>query len=90
MIQPNVPERVRALVDRVAHGDRSAALALHALISAADAEGCSDLNRASIIYRDDHLSALRADGRDAEREAGRLSLDEVRRHLATSVFPRLV
>ncbi len=41
------------------------------------------------MYRDDYLAALRATGRDAEREAGRLSLDEVRQHLAMSVFPRL-
>jgi lipopolysaccharide export system ATP-binding protein len=86
----SVAERVRALVDRVAHGDRSAALALHSLISAADGDGCSDFNDAAKIYRDDHLATMRADGRDAEREAGRLSLDEVRKHLATSVLPRLV
>jgi lipopolysaccharide export system ATP-binding protein len=86
----NIPERVRALLERFAHGDRSAALALHALVSAADAEGCSDFSEASRIYRDDHLAAMRADGRDADREAGRLSLDEVRQHLARSVLPRLV
>jgi lipopolysaccharide export system ATP-binding protein len=85
-----LPERVRALIEHTKHGDRSIALALHALISAADAEGCSDFNQAAIIYRDDHLAAMRADGRDAEREAGRLSLDEVRKHLAASVLPRLV
>ena len=42
-----------------------------------------------MVYRDDHLAALRASGRDAEREAGRLSLDEVRQHLSQSVLPRL-
>ena len=41
------------------------------------------------MYRDDYLAALRATGRDAEREAGRLSLDEVRQHLTQSVLPRL-
>jgi len=66
------------------------ALALHALIIASDGDGCSDFNQAAVIYRDDHLAAMRADGRDAEREAGRLSLDEVRKHLAASVLPRLV
>src|SRR6185437_5985463 len=55
-----------------------------------DTEGCSDFNQAAIIFRDDHLAAMRAEGRDAEREAGRLSLDEVRKHLASSVLPRLV
>jgi lipopolysaccharide export system ATP-binding protein len=85
----DLPERTRSLIDHAKH-DRSVALALHALIIAADAEGCSDFNQAAIIFRDDHLAAMRADGRDAEREAGRLSLDEVRKHLAASVLPRLV
>jgi lipopolysaccharide export system ATP-binding protein len=86
----DLPERSRDLIQHAKQGDRSIALALHALIIAADAEGCSDFNQAAIIYRDDHLAAMRADGRDAEREAGRLSLDEVRKHLAASVLPRLV
>jgi lipopolysaccharide export system ATP-binding protein len=77
------------LVERLARGDRSTALALHALISAADGNGVADLDRAAIIYRDDYLAALRSSGRDAEREAGRLSLDEVRQHLGQSVLPRL-
>jgi lipopolysaccharide export system ATP-binding protein len=90
MSEMDLPERVRELLEQAKHGDRSMALALHALIIAADAEGCSDFNQAAIIFRDDHLAAMRADGRDAEREAGRLSLDEVRKHLAASVLPRLV
>jgi len=81
--------RVRTLVDQIARGDRSTALALHALISSADPSGVADFDRAVIVYRDDYLAALRATGRDAEREAGRLSLDEVRQHLARSVLPRL-
>ena len=90
MSEANIPPRVKALIEKVAHGDRSAALALHALLVAADGDGCSDFSQAAITYRDDHLAAMRADGRDAEREAGRLSLDEVRQHLARSVLPRLV
>jgi lipopolysaccharide export system ATP-binding protein len=86
---PQEPTRVRALVDRLARGDRSTALALHSLISAADATGVADFDRAVMIYRDDHIAALRASGRDAEHEAGRLSLDEVRQYLAKSVLPRL-
>jgi lipopolysaccharide export system ATP-binding protein len=80
----------RQLVDQIAHGDRSVALALHALISAADDAGAIAFDDAVIAYRDDHLAAERAAGRDAQREAGRLSLDEVRNHLADSVLPRLV
>jgi lipopolysaccharide export system ATP-binding protein len=62
---------------------------LHALISAADASGVADFDQAVIAYRNDYLAALRAAGRDAEREAGRLSLDEVRQHLRQSVLQRL-
>lgn len=86
---PPPSDRIRQLIERYSRGDRSTALALHALISAADDRGCVDFNRAAIVYRDDHLASLRASGHDAEREAGRLSLDEVRNHLATSVLPRL-
>ena len=89
MTDPLEPTRVRALVDQLARGDRSTALALHSLISTADETGAADFERAVKVYRDDYLATLRAAGRDAEREAGRLSLDEVRQHLATSVLPRL-
>ncbi len=85
-----LPPGVQALVTRVSGGDRSTALALHALISTAGKQGETDLNRVAVIYRDDYLEDLRAAGWDAEREAGRLSLDEVRRHLVSSVLPRLV
>jgi lipopolysaccharide export system ATP-binding protein len=89
MTGPKPPNRLQTVIDQLARGDRSLALALHALISAADAEGCTDLNHAAIIYRDDHLATLRSTGRDVDREAGRLGLDEVREHLARSVLPRL-
>jgi lipopolysaccharide export system ATP-binding protein len=69
--------------------DRSHALALHALLSVADASGSADFNEAARVYRDDHLATLRAKGKDVEREAGLLGLDQVRDHLARSVFPRL-
>jgi lipopolysaccharide export system ATP-binding protein len=83
------PSGVRALADQLAKGDRSIALTLHALITVADATGLANVDAVIRAYREDHLAALRATGRDAEREAGRLSLDEVRQHLAKSVFPRL-
>jgi lipopolysaccharide export system ATP-binding protein len=86
---PTDPNRIRTLVDQLARGDRSTSLALHALISVADSSGAADFDSAVRAYRDDYLGALRAAGRDAEREAGRLSLDEVRQHLAASVLPRL-
>ncbi|MEO6878965.1 MAG: hypothetical protein ABI205_10820, partial [Gemmatimonadaceae bacterium] len=90
MTAPFEPTKVRALVEQLARGDRSHALALHALISAANVNGIADFDGIAGAYRDDHLAVLRATGRDADREAGRLSLDEVRQHLATSVLPRLV
>ena len=89
MSVPEIPRLVRALIDQAARGDHSTALALHAIVSVAEATGVAAFNRVAIAYRDDHLAALRASGRDAAREAGRLSLDEVRDHLATSVLPRL-
>ena len=81
--------RITSLINQHARGDRSTALALNALISAADADGRATLDGIALIYRRDHLAAQRAAGRDAEREAGELSMDEVRAHLATSVLPRL-
>ena len=86
---PPFPPRIQQLIEHLARGDRSTALALHALISVAGADGAAPLNEIAIHYRDDYLSSLRAEGKDAEREAGRLGLDEVREHLATSVLPRL-
>jgi lipopolysaccharide export system ATP-binding protein len=88
MTVPNSSPRIQALVDRYAHGDRSTALALNALFSAADAAGNASFNEVAVIFRRDYLAAQRAAGRDAEREAGELSMDQVRQHLAT-VLPRL-
>lgn len=70
-------------------GDRSAALAMHAIVTSATADGRASLDAVARLYRDDHIAALRHDGRDAEQAAGRLSLDEVRDHLTRSVLPRL-
>jgi lipopolysaccharide export system ATP-binding protein len=80
---------IRELVDRLAGGDRSAAFALHAVLSEADDAGFAAVNKVAIRFRDDFLDSLRARGEDATREAGRLSLDEVRAFLDHSVLPRL-
>ena len=80
----------RAPAERLAGGDRSAALALIALVRAADANGSASFNDVAVRYREDFLAALRDEGRDVEREAGRLSLDEVRTHLAAVALPRLI
>ena len=89
MNEPPSPSMLQSLVERLAHGDRSAALALHAVIYAADPTGSVTFNDAAVQYRNDHLDALRVSGVDAEREAGRLSMDEVRQNLVASVLPRL-
>ena len=89
MTGPINSPRIQQLIDRLARGDRSTALALHAIILAADADGFATLDDVAVIYRRDHLAAQSAAGRDAEREAGELSMDQVRSHLATSVLPRL-
>jgi lipopolysaccharide export system ATP-binding protein len=80
---------IRELVNRLAGADRSAAFALHAILTEADDTGFAPVNRVAIRFRDDFLDSLRARGEDATREAGRLSLDEVRAFLDNSVLPRL-
>ena len=71
-------------------GDRSTALCLLAIAQCADAEGNARFGDVVLAYRTDHLEALRAEGRDPQAEAERLSVDEVREHLARNVLPRLV
>jgi lipopolysaccharide export system ATP-binding protein len=83
-------EQVRAIAERYAAGDRSGALALLALVRLADDDGAASFHDVAVGLRSDYLAAVRAEGRDADAEAGRLSLDEVRMHLATVVVPRLV
>jgi lipopolysaccharide export system ATP-binding protein len=89
MTSPQLPDRVRALINQVTSGDRSTAFALHSLLSEANADGLATLDRLAVRFRDDYLESLRHRGLDAEREAGRLSLDEVRAFLRNSVLPRL-
>jgi lipopolysaccharide export system ATP-binding protein len=79
----------RELIVRLTGGDRSTALCLLAICQSANAEGAAAFHDVAISYRDDHLAALRAEGRNAEAEAGRLSLDEVREHLRRVTLPRL-
>jgi lipopolysaccharide export system ATP-binding protein len=80
---------IQRVLDQLGRADRSPAFALHSLLSVADEHGWANFNDAAKIYREDHLASLRAAGKDAEREAGTLGLDQVRDHLAHSVFPRL-
>ncbi len=84
------PPRVREIIRELSGDERSIAIALSAIIHEADASGSARFNDVVIRYRDDYLGALRTEGKDAEREAGRLSLDEVRSYIATSMVPRLI
>ena len=85
-----LPARIRALIEHFAPHDRSPALAMHALFAAADERGAVRFDEMAVIYREDHLLLEKAAGRDAERAAGQLSLDQVRSHLRDAVLPRLV
>jgi lipopolysaccharide export system ATP-binding protein len=89
MTGPGEIEEIRQLVNRLAGADRSAAFAIHAVLTEADDTGFAPVNQVAIRFRDDFLDSLRARGEDAAREAGRLGLDEVRGFLDKSVLPRL-
>jgi lipopolysaccharide export system ATP-binding protein len=80
---------IQDIVEKLGRADRSPPLALHALLVVANESGLANFNDAAGVYREDHLAAMRAAGKDAEREAGQLSMDQVRDHLARSVLPRL-
>ena len=82
--------RIREVIRQLSGDERSIDIALGAIISAADESGSARFQDVAARYRDEYLRALRAEGRDAEREAGRLGLDEVRQYLADSIIPRLV
>ncbi len=70
--------------------DTSVCLALAALLKAADAEGGTPFGAAALAYREDYIEAVRrAAGEAGHADPGTLSVDDVRRHLATSVLPRL-
>jgi len=84
-----LPPKVAANLAELAKGYRATAFAFHAAVQAAGADGASTVHDVAVIYRNDYLSALRSEGRDADREAGRLSMDEVCEYLLTSTLPRL-
>ena len=85
-----LPARIRALLDHFAPHDRGPVMAMHALFASADADGMARFDEVARVYRDDYLLLEKAAGRDADRAAGTLSLDEVRTHLRDSLLPRLV
>jgi len=90
MTTHNFPPRIREVIRELSGDERSSAIALGAIISEADPKGSALLRNVVIRYRVEYLRALRAEGRDAEREAGRLGLDEVRSYIVGSIIPRLI
>ena len=89
MTAPIYSDVIGSLLAHAAGDERSSVLALEALVRIADDTGSATLNDIAIGYRDEYLRTLREEGKDAQREAGRLSLDEVRSYLTTWVLPRL-
>lgn len=90
MTPDQLPQDIRAKVHTLAGGDRSIAFGLHALLTAANADGFASLHDMAIHFRQDYLQSVRSRGGDAETEAAKLSLDEVRTFLSKSVLPRLI
>lgn len=90
MTDAPLPTDIRNRVEELAGGDRSLVFGLHALITSANADGFASLHDVAIRFREDYLNAVRARGQDADQEAARLSMDEVRGFLAKTVIPRLV
>jgi lipopolysaccharide export system ATP-binding protein len=85
-----MPTRLRQLISQLATRDRSTLLALHAIVNSADDQGSASFHDVAIRYRGDTLAAMRAEGRDTDREAGVLGLDQVRSNLSDTVLPKLV
>jgi len=90
MIDREMPEAVRRVLERLAMGDRAVLIGLQAIIRAADERGIAKLHDVAIQYRDATLAAMRAEGRDADREAGLLGVDQATSNLVNTVLPRLI
>lgn len=86
------PAAMEPVLQRLTAGDRSSLLCLLATSEWATPDGAAPFQEVAIAYRMEYIAALAAEGRraESEAEAGRLSLDEVRRHLGQTVIPRLV
>ena len=77
-------------VSRLRSRDASLCLAVAATLRLADDSGGVPFGALAIGYREDYLAALGRVAGDLSRpDPGTLSVDDVRRHLAASVLPRL-
>ena len=90
MTQDPFSPRIREIIKKLSGDERSMSIALAAIVREADQTGSAPFHGVAIRYRDEFLRTLRAEGKDAEREAGRLGLDEVEAYLASSIIPRMV
>ena len=88
MSHPELPS-ARAVLDSLARGDRSTALAFTAIVATADERGVTTLQRTAERYRAEHLADLKVHGKDAHAAAAQLGLDQVRAHLVGDVLIRL-
>jgi lipopolysaccharide export system ATP-binding protein len=85
----SLPPQIEALLAQLGKSERVDAFAFNAIVRAAGPDGTATVHDVAVGYRNDYLRALRTEGKDAEREAGRLGLDEVCEYLITSILPRL-
>ncbi len=69
--------------------DPSLALAVASLLRCAMEDGTVTLTALALAYREDYLSLHKGGAADLGQQSGTLSVDEVRRHLQSSVLPRL-
>jgi lipopolysaccharide export system ATP-binding protein len=79
-------ERLQAVL---AGRDPSLPLAMAALLKSADESGGVAFRDLALAYREEYLAAQGEMWGEAALHRGTLSVDEVRRHLQTSVLPRL-
>ena len=90
MTDPTQAMAPEAFVAQFTDGDRSTAMALLALIQAANDTGEASLHEIAVAHHAAYMASLRSEGREADGEASRVSLDEIRLHLARVALPRLV
>lgn len=89
MTEARLPLPIAQFINQYAQGDRSTAIAVHAIVVTAGDDHGVGFNDLAARYREYHLDMLRSEGGDAERAAEQLGLDQVRDHLANVVLPRL-
>jgi lipopolysaccharide export system ATP-binding protein len=80
---------IKVLRQQLAGRDPSLPLAVAALLARADENGSATFRDLAVAYREHHLELHRREYGEATRQRGTLSVDEARRHLLTSVLPRL-